>query len=463
MLAFAKRMGCLLLCAGMALSSLQANDNSNVNKTESPGEKDFGHFTLQGELAVKGIYSHGQKGLLGPDQKGTFGPGQRARLNFAYNKNNIGLFIQVEEGRIWGESGGNQKQKSSFTASQAYLYFNFAKMFGIQVGRMPLKYEDQRLVSYSSWDLIPKTHDALKLTFHSPDKNTQIELLASVSNTSAYTFLNPYHLDNYYKYLLLAYASHQFNQDFRWSILGVTDFQEKKGTDSIGNEFVDPTTIYARTSWGTYFHIAQNRQLSACLSAFGQFGKLDNGNPVMAGVASATVTYRPLKNLDISLAYDFISGNNPDNNNRYDHAFDKLLGSGHSFLGIMDIFSPEGANDFTQGRGFHQPYLSLVYRPANKHSINLTGRYFWSMYSYDIKYAPNDTRKSNDLGFEASLIYKYQILKDLTFEFGYAFHTSTPALEQLSNIEIGESKFAHFGYVTLAYKPFFYDSEKHRR
>lgn len=450
----------LLLTSVMAFPNLQAHAQ---NPTLDKEEKDMGHFTLQGELAVKVIYSHGQKGLLGPDQKGTVGPGQRARLNFGYEKNNIGVFIQAEEGRIWGETGGDQKSVSTMTFSQAYFYATFAERFGIQVGRMPLLYEDQRLLSYSTWDLIPKTHDVLKLKFNSLDKRTQVDIGATVTNNSAYTFLNPYNLDDYFKYMVFVYASHEFCKDFRWSILGVTDFQEKRWTDSLGNERVDPTTLYARTTWGTYFHIAKSRQLSASISAFGQFGKLDNGNLVVAGVASATLSYKPIKNLDIELAYDFISGNDPKSKIRYDHAFDRLLGSSHSFLGIMDFFKPEGPDDFTLGQGFHQPYLSLTYRPAKSHSINLTGRYFWSMYNYDVVFGPNDIRSSNDLGFEASLIYKYQILKDLSLEFGYAFHTSTPALEQLSEIAIGKSKFAHFGYLTLAYKPIFYDSAKHKR
>lgn len=422
--------------------------------------KNPGRFILSGEISIKGIYSHGYKGLLGPDEKGVFGPGQRARLNFGYEREKIGLFIQLEDGRIWGESGGSQR--TGFAVSQAYIFWNFAPRFEFTAGRMPVHYEDGRYLSYSSWDLCPKTHDAAIFKFRSKNGRTSADLGASVSNNNSDPILNPYHLDDYFKYLLFGYVSHSFGKDFRWSLLSVTDFQEKHSYDTAGNKTIDPGTIYARSAIGTYFHLFPKRQISAVLSGYGQFGRLNDGRAVAAYLACAEVKYKPVSQFDLKVAYEFISGNDPDATSPTDHAFNKFLGSTHAFMGIMDYFSPGGASDFTHGQGFHHPYICLTYRPQAQHSIELTGHYFLSVFPYTV-ILPESFSLSRDLGFEASIIYKYMILKDLSLEVGYAIHTPTPALEQLSDIPIGESKFGHFGYITLAYKPTFFDSDRHPR
>ena len=421
-----------------------------------------GQFILSGEIRERGLYSHGYMGLLDKSQHGVFWVGQRTRLGLDYTHKRLGFFVQLEDGRIWGETGG--MHSAGFGIAQAWFYVDFAQHFRLKRGRMPLVYEDGRYVAYSLWDECGNGSDALKFQYRSQDERTQAELVGSVSNNSASRFLNPYHLNNFYKYLLIAYASHTFTPDFRWSLLSVTDFQEKHYrafSDSAQTQTVtkvDPTHIYARTALGTYLDICPRRKFSALLYAYGQFGKDNFGRNIVAGMASVILSYKPHPMVELKAAYDYISGNRNASRNfsghATDHAFNRFMGSSHSFLGILDLFSGSGRYDITLGSGDHQPYLTLDYRPAPEHSIALNARYFWTANA--IESAPNQ-----DLGLEMSLIYKYHIRPDVFLHCGYAIHSRTKTLETLSGIAAGYSRIPHYGYVMISYTPTIYNSANH--
>ncbi len=421
-----------------------------------------GQFVLSGEIRERGFYSHGYEKVLGPRERGVFWVGQRTRLGFEYENKDIGFFVQLEDGRVWGEAEGGRSY--GFGIAQAWFHARFAQRFEIKLGRMPLVYENGRYMAYSGWDECGNPHDALKLRYQSLDGNTQAELSGSVSNNSESRILNPYGTDNYYKYLLVAYASRTFAPDFRWSLLSVTDFQEKHfeaftdSSQSATETKVDPSRIFARSALGTYLDICPRRKVSALVYAYGQFGKDSYGRNVLAGMASAIVTCKVHPLFEIKAAYEYVSGNkHPEEDlpvNATDHAFDRFMGSSHSFLGIMDLFNCSGRDDLTLGAGYHQPYLTFTCFPAKDHTLSLNARYFWTA----------DTPEpglSNDLGLEMALTYKYKIRPDLTLDFGYAIHSRTRTLETLSGIEPGESKFPHFGYVMIAYKPIIFNSANH--
>ena len=452
----------LLLCLGFGGSATASSAEAKGEESKiSPKEET--RFVISAEIRERGVYSHGYKQLLALDQQGSFFVGQRTRLNFDFQKGPLGFFVQIEDGRIWGETNGSHSQ--GLGVSQAYFHMDIGKGFGFKIGRMPLQYEDGRYLSYSSWDECPKTHDALVFNFRSQDKKTKVDLGASFSNTSDSYFLNPYGLDNYFKYLLIGYISHQFTPDFRLGLLSVTDFQEEKSWDSeTGDYTYNPDKIYGRSTVGLYLELFKGSPVSALIYGYGQFGKLNTGQHVTSGLASFKMKYNALPKLELQLGYDFVSGDWMAEDFENKRGFSKFLGSTHSFLGIMDFFNP-GATSSCLG-GLHQPLLSIIYRPAAKHSLELTGRYFWTVASPDITITDAwgqtaTAYNSHDLGFEGSLIYKYKIRSDLSLEAGYALHTPTDSFEIMNEIMPGNSKFAHFGYIMISYKPTLFNLSKH--
>lgn len=456
------------LCLGLGgtlLAAPASSDEDDKMEKKQNASKDETQFIISAEIRERGVYSHGYEHPLSLDQKGSFFVGQRTRLNFDFQKGPLGFFVQIEDGRIWGETNGIHSQ--GLGVSQAYFRMDIGKGFGFKIGRMPLQYEDGRYLSYSSWDECPKTHDALIFNFRSQDKKTKVDLGASFSNTSDSYFLNPYGLDNYFKYLLIGYISHQFTPDFRLGLLSVTDFQEEKVWDSELDDYnYNPDKIYGRSTVGLYLDLFNGSPVSALIYGYGQFGKLNTGQHVTSGLASFKMKYNALPKLELQLGYDFVSGDWMAEDFENKRGFSKFLGSTHSFLGIMDFFNPGSTNSCLSG--LHQPLLSIIYKPAPKHSLELTGRYFWTVKSLEFSARAEDPLlggkkdfRSNNLGFEGSLIYKYKIRSDLNLEAGYALHLPTEALDILNSIPMGKSKLAHFGYVMISYKPTLFNLSKH--
>lgn len=455
------------LGSGSLLPAAASTGKDKDSESQGNSPKEETQFVISAEIRERGVYSHGYEQPLRLDQKGSFFVGQRTRLNFDFRKGPTGFFVQIEDGRIWGETNGSHSQ--GLGIAQAYFHYDIGKGFGFKVGRMPLHYEDGRYLSYSSWDECPKTHDALVFSFRSRDKKTKADIGASFSNTSDSYFLNPYGLDNYFKYLLIGYVSHQFAPDLRIGLLSVTDFQERKYWDAGLEDYAyDPGRIYGRSTVGLYLDLFKGRKVSALAYGYGQFGRLNTGRHVASGLASVKMKYKAMPKIELQLGYDFVSGDWMDEGSEYARDFSKFLGSTHSFLGIMDFFSPGSRHSSICG--LHQPQLSIIFRPAPKHSLELTGRYFWTVArpgltildGPDIPGAET-TYDSRDLGFEGSLIYKYSIRPDLSLEAGYALHTPTETLEILNEMMPGSSKFAHFGYVMISYKPTLFNLANHRK
>ncbi|MDE5609247.1 MAG: hypothetical protein K2I66_02550, partial [Bacteroidales bacterium] len=86
------------ILAGIGLLTLLV---FNCPRSQAEGS----HFILRGEIRERGLYSHGYRGLLNKSQHGVFWVGQRTRLILDYTNKNMGFFVQLEDGRIWGSSG----------------------------------------------------------------------------------------------------------------------------------------------------------------------------------------------------------------------------------------------------------------------------------------------------------------------------------------------------------------------
>lgn len=413
-----------------------------------------GQFVLSGEIRERGFYSHGYERLLEKSEYGVFWVAQRTRLGFDYTHKNLEFFVQLEDGRVWGESG--PWHSIGFGIAQAWFQVDFAENFRLKVGRMPLVYENGRYMAYSTWDECGNGHDALVLRYLSKDERTRVDLAGSVSNTSESSALNPYEMNKFYKYLALGYFSRSFTPDFRWSLLSVTDFQQLMYTDQ-NNKL--RYRYEPRSALGSYFDLFSDRKVSALVYGYAQIGE-----DLLAGMASAILTFKIHPVFELKTAYEFVSGNSVRPSDLQppkfsDHAFNRFMGSSHSFMGIMDLFKCDGKEDGLSNAGLHQPYLTFTYRPKQGHRLSLDARYFWTVY----KPYPYDFPSDRNLGLEVALTYKYDITSELHMNFGYAVHSRTRTLEMLSGIEPGNAKLPHFGFVSITYRPEIFNTAHWRR
>ena len=59
------------------------------------------------------------------------------------------------------------------------------------------------------------------------------------------------------------------------------------------------------------------------------------------------------------------------------------------------------------------------------------------------------------------LHYRYDVFEDFWVRAGYSVMLPTATMERLSGIAPGNSRFSHFAYVVLTYKPVLFDLERH--
>ncbi len=442
--------------------------------TGAGGPDVYAQFRIWGEIREKLQFRDGYHRLKGPEDKGFVVNAQRTRLGLEFEKNNLGFVLTVEDARIWGESKDNRSE-AGFGLSSAYFFINFCQRFTFDIGRRPLDYDDGRYMTGPGWGDVTKAVDALMFKYRSLDLKTKADIGFSLSNNYGHVdFLTTYTVD-WFKYYVWAWTSREFgNRDLVWTLLYAQDVNQRKPFPGNGAEVPEPgSRLVNRYTVGTYFYLFQDRPVNGLVYGYGQWGKNAFGQRLNAYLASVQLKYRPHPKWEFVAAYDFISGNDysrPDYADGHrSQTFDRFLGARHGVLGDMDYFNVRGADDLTQGTGLHQPYLRLYYRPHPKHRIELSGRYFALVQPYVIdKSGTSDavtpagyTRLPRSLGGEMDLHYRYDVFEDFWVRAGYSVMLPTATMERLSGIAPGDSRFSHFAYVVLTYKPVLFDSERH--
>lgn len=438
-------------------------------------------FVIWGEIREKIQFRDGYREIKGPGDMGYLLNVQRTRLGMSFEKNDLGFVVVAEDTRTWGESVGSATQ-DGFGLSSAYFYVRFCERFTFDIGRRDLSYDDGRFISDVGWSDKTVSLDALMFKYKSLDKKTSADIGFSFSNDpSSSNFLTAYSVKNMYKYFVWGWASHEFaKKNLIWSVLYAQEVNEKDLNKNI---------LFNKYTVGTNFSVFPDRQLGAYVSLYGQWGKGKTGQAIGAYLASVQLKYNPHPKIEVVLAYDFTSGTNYKqaygnlpgdavglegaSKDFTSRAFDKFIGSGHSFFGYQDLFSIKGTSDLSQGAGLHQPYVRLFYKPHKQHSIEFTGRYFSLVHPYVIdRSLPKEDvlsgayqKMPKSLGTELDILYKYQIFEELSLGVGYSFMlpTKNNTLERISAIAPNQSKFSQFAYIVVAYKPVLFDSEYNSR
>ena len=96
------------LGSGSLLPAAASTGKDKDSESQGNSPKEETQFVISAEIRERGVYSHGYEQPLRLDQKGSFFVGQRTRLNFDFRKGPTGFFVQIEDGRIWGETNGSQ-------------------------------------------------------------------------------------------------------------------------------------------------------------------------------------------------------------------------------------------------------------------------------------------------------------------------------------------------------------------
>ena len=372
-------------------------------------------FYIDAQIRPRGEYNNGYRN---PRDKGDL-PGwsinERARLTLGYARKNLEIKLGVQHVGIWGEDALTEKKgRVSMHEAWAKLITNNGRFFAI-IGRQPLAYDGDRLISNLDWNVAGSWHDAVKLGYQ--DGKNALHLLFAYNQNNDVTKGGYYDNTGAKPYKTMYAGWYHFTAPkFPLNVsLALYSFGYECGTPEKGN------TCYQQT-FGTKVDYGYP-QLNASLEAYYQFGHKVKDVTSSAFMVAINGYYMPATWVNIGLGFDYLSGLNP--NSKKNTAFDPLYGAHHKFYGNMDYFYASTWNKW----GLINPHLTGDFKLHPRSSLQVTYHYFAA--AAKPSDFPGYEGVGRSLGSEIDLQFTYKVFKDITIQAGYSTMFGTKNMDAL--------------------------------
>lgn len=436
-----KIIQCLILIAAfVTTNSLVAQEADN-------------EFSISTKIKTRGELRHGG---FNPDAEDNqrlshFIMGQY-RLNFGYKRSWLELNISPQWSGVWGQEDGK------FSLAEGWIFMKSKQGLFTKIGRQGLEYDDERILGYDDWTMTAPTHDVLKLGYegHGHKVHAIFAYNQNPDNVSDGTI--------YYSGGIQPYKMMQtlwYHYDTPKSLFGVSLLGMNIGMQN--NDETNPKIHYQQLV-GTYMTL--NPSIVLMEGAFYyQLGKEEHGIPLDAFMGSVKVTVTPSDIYNISVGYDYLSGDKffavPADGHLGMVYHDKirgfcpLFGSHHEFYGAMDFFYMDSyVRNFTPG--LQNLYTSGTVTPIKGLDINAVYHFFAIATNLDYVKKP--------LGHEVEVSVDYSFAKFVKISAGYSFMRGTETMEVLQHVT--ESRRLHWGWLMLTVNPTLFKTswldKKHR-
>lgn len=411
----------------------------------------YAQFTLDGEFRNKAMYLDGYKELLNSNKHPYGIMIQRSRLNLSYYNENISYYLSFQDVRSWGQDDFGVSNPS-INLFEAWVNFGFNDYWSIKFGRQKVQYDDGRLLSYVNWRDNAVIHDLAVVKYNNNSKLFTADLGMAINNAASYqNYITEYTPKNY-KYLGYLWLNKKFfDSKFNVSLINIADINQKP---------LNINSFYTRFTSGPYLSF-KNKKINFKGSYYYQVGKLPDGKNINATFYEISFGYNINKSTELSIGYDHYSGTDFKDTLKAKsetRTFDKLYGTGHSFLGYMDYFSAN-SSDRTKGAGINDLYVRLSHNINEKHDFELV----YHLFNLDRQYIPFAGKESmkvdKSLGQEIDCVYSYKYNKNVNLQFGYCVMLPSETLEKLHGYNEGDSKYAQFIYFMATFKPTFFNTK----
>jgi hypothetical protein len=384
-------------------------------------------FAVDAQLRTRGEYDNGYATLRSQGQEPIFYISDRARIALDYQRKNLELKASVQHTGIWGREDIN-KGAGNVTLNEAWGKMTFDPGIFVQIGRMPLSYDDERLLGAADWNNAGNWHDALRLGFE--NNVHRVHLFATYNQNTSDTHGGYYAKVMPYKQMqgLWYHVDLLPQMPLGISLLALNIGYEDGKAESGHTRFMQTFGGYVNFRPEPFFVDA---------SFYYQRGKDSSSDYVSAFMASGNVSYDVLGYLDIRAGYDYLSGNDGLNYNQ--HAFDPLFGTHHKFFGAMDYFVGRvgfGLQDIHAGLTGH--FGRHVDLSADYHRISMAE----SVYGFHF---------GKHLADEVDIHLSARIMKDVTLTAGYSMMF---AQENLAYIKGGDhTSWQDWAWLSLNINP----------
>ncbi len=355
----------------------------------------------------------------------------RERITLGYLRSWLEAKVAVQHTGTWGHEG-----TSDISVFEAWG--KLTSPFGLfaQIGRMGLRYDDERIMGIDDWVMAARSHDALRIGYESPvgrkyGRHRVHAILAYNQNKRAITSPGSYYTNGSCPYKTMHTLWYHF--DAPRLPLGISLLMMNIGMQAglqDGKSANAPHTEW-QLVYGGYVKYAPPH-FSFEGSYYRQTGHDEHTVKLDAWMAAAKAEWMPDNRWSVKAGYDYLSGDDyvavvnkgglglP--HHEVNKGFNPVYGSHHKFYGAMDFFYLSTyVNGFTPG--MQNAYIGGTYRPLKNLSFKAAYHYFATGIKLE--------KLNRTLGHEIELEAAYTPFKDVQVSAGYSFMTGTETMEKL--------------------------------
>ncbi len=364
----------------------------------------------------------------------------RSRLSINYQRPGLEGRVVVQNQSVWGQKGN----------TAVTLYEGWAKLtapIGLfaQIGRIPLAYDDERIIGPNDWAMASSAHDVLRLGYQGHGHQAHILLAYNQNPENMNT--GTYYTEGTQPYKTMQVMWYHYDVPkvpFGTSLLFMNIGMQAGTIDK------NPHTEFQQLLGGYLKFHPKHWQAEA--SYYRQFGYNEKQCRIDAWMASGKVQYMPTDIYGFGIGYDYLSGDSfvpvtkPGNIGLPQHkvyqGFSTIYGSHHQFYGVMDYFYQSAyINGFTPG--LQNAFVEAFCNPFSP--LMLKASYHYMAITTHLK----DQDMTLGYDFEAEASYRFS--KSISLSAGFSFMRGG---ETMNNLKQGKgSNTVRWGWFSLIISP----------
>ncbi|MDO4196921.1 MAG: hypothetical protein Q4D33_12325, partial [Prevotellaceae bacterium] len=373
----------------------------------------------------------------------------RTRLIMDYERPYLTAHAVLQNRKVWG-TGGNE----TLTLYEGWAKLTAPSGLFVQVGRVAMAYDDERIIGTNDFSTASLSHDVLRFGYEGPVHKVHGILAYNQNEDNVYanTYYDVSKGAQFYKSMQTVW----YHLDVPKFPLGASLLFMNMGLQAGENGSTDnpPSTVYQQM-YGGYLNYHPKR-LTLEGAYYRQTGKMIDKSlhalKIRAWMASFKATVDITNRYGAVTGYDHLSGDDympvvhPGQWGLVRHdvtrGFSPMYGSRTKFYGIMDYYYQSAyLNGFTPG--LQNAFIGGYGKPVEKLTCNLTYHYL----AVSTKLEDYNRTLGHSIDFHAT----YDFTKDISLSAGYTYMFGTETMKSLKQDE--SSAHAHWGWFSLFISP----------
>lgn len=424
----------------------------------------FSQFKVGLQMRPRTEFRKGFKKLVQEDDKFALFTEQRSRLKIGYKHASIELKLEVQDIRIWGETGQINKSDGLTSVHQAYAIYYVSPESVFKIGRQELVYDDHRILGSLGWAAQARSHDAVRymyndtasgftlhagLTWNQDNMTPEpAKLQGPGTNGQGNYYHSGYHRDvifalNQPKTMQYLWLNKSFDNGHVSLLALNTGWQQGVPDSAASVEMMQ--TIGVNPS----FNVTPDLKVFG--SFYYQMGNRQKGVAKNAMLASMDFQYTGIQNYRVTLGGDYLSGDDPETNDE-DESFNPLFGTHHKFYGFMDYFYVGNPHN---NLGLLDIYLKNTISLGDKATLIAHLHNF--SFPIEVTDAENDEMSSN-AGTEIDLVGAFTLKQGVMLKLGYSQMFATKTMEVVKGGQ--RDMLNNWGWVMIDFNPVIFVSSK---